>query len=415
MRHTVLIAAYDAGLRTSEGYVARSLLRELDRSLRVILLTRRNNVAELKMTAEFSADHPNVHLVGFDLPRWAAWWKKGARFYGLYAYLWQVVWPLVLRRRAALVSRLAVVHTLNFHNDSIPNTAWTLGRPSIWGPINHNERVQRWRQEFWPRGLGRRNAIKFGLRKWHWRLDPLLRLAVRRTGTIFSAGPWVDARLHINDPARVVHLSQLGVDTRSAGAALGRTCESGPMRLVCPGRLDWIKGLDIAIEALSLLPSDARLTLIGDGPAREMLRELAQKCGVSENVSFVGPMKREELFRDLTRHDLMLFPSAEAAGLAWVEALACGTPVVAFDGATEVAAAASQVCGITLAPISEDRARNVLAFANAIQTAFGLRLDRALIAEKALQRYGWRRFAAEVQTAYRRAMQVSIACEDVRS
>ena len=91
-----MIAAYDAGLRHSEGYVARSLLARLDRDLRVILITRRNNVAELRASTEFKAACPNVYLVGYDLPRWASWWKKGPRGYGLYSYLWQTTWPFVL-------------------------------------------------------------------------------------------------------------------------------------------------------------------------------------------------------------------------------------------------------------------------------------------------------------------------------
>ena len=95
-RQCVVIAAYDAGLRHSEGYVARSLLARLDRDLRVILITRRNNVAELRASTEFKAACPNVYLVGYDLPRWASWWKKGPRGYGLYSYLWQTTWPFVL-------------------------------------------------------------------------------------------------------------------------------------------------------------------------------------------------------------------------------------------------------------------------------------------------------------------------------
>ena len=40
LRQCVVIAAYDTGLRNSEGYIARSLLARLDRDLRVILITR---------------------------------------------------------------------------------------------------------------------------------------------------------------------------------------------------------------------------------------------------------------------------------------------------------------------------------------------------------------------------------------
>lgn len=69
-----MIAAYDAGLRHSQGYVVRSLLARLDRGRRLILITRKDNVAEeLWASSEFMAACPNVHLVGYNLPRWASW------------------------------------------------------------------------------------------------------------------------------------------------------------------------------------------------------------------------------------------------------------------------------------------------------------------------------------------------------
>ena len=75
-RQCVVIAAYYAGLRHSKGYVARNLLARLDRDLRVILITHRNNVAELRASPEFKSACPNLHLVGYDLPRWASWWAQ---------------------------------------------------------------------------------------------------------------------------------------------------------------------------------------------------------------------------------------------------------------------------------------------------------------------------------------------------
>jgi len=395
---SVLIAAYDAGLHTSESYVARSLLARIGRETRVILITRRNNVAELLASPEFVATYPNVHLVGFDLPKWAAWWKKGPRGYGLYAYLWQVTWPFVVRKRHWLVQRLSVVHTLNFHNSSIPNTGWILRRPSIWGPINHNEGSARWRMHYWPAKLRWRNAIKAKLRALAWRLDPLLAMATLKTGIIFSAGSWVDRRLRLSGRRNIRRLSQLGLDPAILPAPVAPS--PGGLRLVSGGRLDWIKGLDLALEALAQLPETATLTIIGDGPCRAFLADHASRLGVSQRVMFRPAVARDELLRLYHDFDLFVFPSAEAGGLAWVEALATGLPVVGFKGPTELSDMASHLNGIYVASTHGTREENITAFAQEIETATAKGDNPDVLAEGARTRYNWDNFAAEVAAAY---------------
>lgn len=399
-RQCIVIAAYDAGLRNSEGYVARSLLARLDRGMRVILITRRNNVDELRASPEFKAACPNVHLVGYDLPRWASWWKKGPRGYSLYSYLWQISWPLVLKPRRWLVDRLRVVHTLNFHNDSIPSTGWILGKPSVWGPINHNERIPNWRLRHWPFNLKLRNALKSIFRGLAWRLDPLLALSTQKTDVVLSAGSWVDHRLRLGARTNVRRKSQLGLDTTAL--SLRRTAATCGLRLVSGGRLDWIKGIDLALEALAELPK-ATLTLIGDGPCKGSLAERARVLGISERVTFISAVSREELMRHYLNHDIFLFPSAEAGGLAWVEALAIGLPVVGFEGPTELSDMADHLPGINLAPDTGAFSQNVRALAKAIAETASRENDPEKISVAARHQYGWDGFADAIQSAYRAA------------
>lgn len=398
-RKCYLIAAYDAGMRNSEGYVARSILERLDRKSRIILITRKNNVAELLANKDFRKKCPNVYLVGFDLPKWAMWWKRGHRFYGLYAYLWQVVWPFVVNRRYSLRQRLTVVHTLNFHNDSYPNMAWVLGRPTVWGPINHNEVTASWRTENWPVALKLRNNIKSAFRRLFWKFDPLLELAVRRTDLIFSAGSWVDYRLGLSGNKNVLHRSQLGLDA-NVPTKRKQTVSSG-LRLVSGGRLDWIKGLDIAIAALVHLPKEASLTLIGDGPCRDFLGTLAHRLGVSERVVFFSSVSREELLEMYENFDLFLFTSSEAGGLSWVEALATGLPVVAFEGKTEITDKSSMFRGVRTVPCHSSREKNIIALAETILEVACSKHDSKAIVEEVCAYYDWDVVAKEIQEAYR--------------
>lgn len=397
-RKTILIAAYDAGMRNSEGYVAWSLIEQLDRQTRVILVTRRNNVAELRASPEFITAHPNVHLVGFDLPKWATWWKKGPRGYGLYAYLWQMSWPFVVKQRRWLIGRLTIVHTLNFHNDSIPNMGWILGRPSVWGPINHNEGTPRWRMVNWPAKLRWRNAAKSFLRVLAWRLDPFLALATAKSTIILSAGSWVDRRLKLDGCTNVRRRSQLGLDISLL--PLHQTHPPGGFRLISGGRLDWIKGLDLALVALAQLPDVVTLTIIGDGPCKDFLVERSVNLGIAHRVTFQPAVPRAQLLRYYSDHDIFLFPSAEAGGLAWVEALAAGLPVVGLEGPTELSEMAQHLPGIRLVKDMESFEKNASAFAAEIVATASLHIDRKIISVAAQKYYSWDRFATDVKRAY---------------
>ncbi|HTU10216.1 MAG TPA: glycosyltransferase [Allosphingosinicella sp.] len=120
------------------------------------------------------------------------------------------------------------------------------------------------------------------------------------------------------------------VDRAAAKAALG---VAGPL-LVAAGGLLERKGQDLAIAALRAIPG-ATLILVGDGPDRVRLEGLA--AGLP--VRFLGVRPHGELPGLLGAADVMVLPTvSEGLANVWVEALACGTPVVTTDvgGAREV-------------------------------------------------------------------------------
>jgi len=75
---------------------------------------------------------------------------------------------------------------------------------------------------------------------------------------------------------------------------------------------------------------DSRLVLVGDGPERPRAREIAERLGVADDVVFLG--KHAAVEELLHCADLFLLPSeSESFGLAALEAMACGVPVVTSD------------------------------------------------------------------------------------
>lgn len=124
------------------------------------------------------------------------------------------------------------------------------------------------------------------------------------------------------------------VDRAEAKAALGikRTL------IVSVGALIPRKGQSLLIDALPHLP-EAGLVLIGEGEDRPRLLQQAQTLGVSDRVCMTGNLPHDEIANWLSAADVMALPSAsEGLANAWVEALACGTPIVITEagGAREV-------------------------------------------------------------------------------
>ena len=122
------------------------------------------------------------------------------------------------------------------------------------------------------------------------------------------------------------------------GRELGVSLSADDQLLATVGALIERKGQALVIKALADLP-DARLLLVGKGEGESSLRALANSEGVLDRVHFLGSVDHDLLPLILSAADAMVLPSlSEGLANAWIEALACGTPVVITDagGAREV-------------------------------------------------------------------------------
>ena len=88
---------------------------------------------------------------------------------------------------------------------------------------------------------------------------------------------------------------------------------------------DVIKSFKIINESI---PS--KLVLVGDGPERAKMERLARELNISTDVNFLGNLKSTKEVLNIS--DLFMLPSSsESFGLAALEALACGVPVIATN------------------------------------------------------------------------------------
>ncbi|MEY4723279.1 MAG: hypothetical protein RLZZ324_792 [Candidatus Parcubacteria bacterium] len=108
--------------------------------------------------------------------------------------------------------------------------------------------------------------------------------------------------------------------------------------IVFTGGLDeahYFKGIPVLLRAFAAEALDAaRLLIIGEGGMKKLYQEMAAILGVADRVIFAGAVPDAALPETLRLGDVFAFPStdsSEAFGIAALEAMSCGLPVVASD------------------------------------------------------------------------------------
>lgn len=105
-------------------------------------------------------------------------------------------------------------------------------------------------------------------------------------------------------------------------------------RLVSAGSLIPRKCFDLIIKGLTLVKTSVnyQLDIVGDGPLHKSLQLLINQCHLEDKVRLLGRKNRQEIVDILHKSDVyILASSSETFGVAAVEALACGIPVIATD------------------------------------------------------------------------------------
>lgn len=160
----------------------------------------------------------------------------------------------------------------------------------------------------------------------HW----IERWGVRKHRRLITVSHGIADRITALNPAIHVDVIGNGVDP-----AAWKTTPHVGQDILFVGRLEYgHKGLDLLLAAWARCCShiDGRLLIAGTGPDEARLRAAIQDAGLSERVIMLGWLSGGEKFRALSDARLLVVPSRhETFGLVAIDALATGTPVIAFD------------------------------------------------------------------------------------
>ena len=365
-RLRILISAYacEPG-KGSEPGVGWNFSKEMAKYHDLWVLTRLNN---RKIIENELLENPTegLHFIYHDLPKWAAWWKKGGRGVQLYYYLWQLTAISKIRKNHKEVG-FDISHHVTFVKYWAPSCLAWLDIPFLWGPVGGGESL--------PQGFssecslkGRIYELLRSLARFFGEFDPTVRFTAKRASKCLFTTKQSSQRLKKIGVQASEQLFESGFSyTDLNKLSYLRFPGSPPIRFISVGRLlDW-KGFNLGLRAFAeaAIP-DAQYWIVGDGPARKSLERQVKKLGIEKSVKFWGLVDRSMVLDLLGQSHGLIHPSLHDSG-GWVclEAMAAGRPVICLDWGGP-GFQVNEETGFKVYPISPDQV--VSEMANAMKT-----------------------------------------------
>jgi phosphatidyl-myo-inositol dimannoside synthase len=220
----------------------------------------------------------------------------------------------------------------------------------------HGEEITTWRQ-----------PAKYGM----------MRFVYRRADAVVANSEFTrDELLKLGVAENHIHLIYPGVDVERFRPSL--PCEDlkakiglrpGQKLILSVGRLSRRKGFDMVIRALSSLRKhniDCRYALIGIGEDHDYLTQLANELGVADHVHLLGHVSTDDLPRWYNACDVFVMPNreingdTEGFGMVFLEAAACGKPVIAGTAGGTGSAVIDGTTGFRVDGATEEETTTVL-------------------------------------------------------
>lgn len=193
-------------------------------------------------------------------------------------------------------------------------------------------------------------------------LRPLDDAILARTAALIASSPnYVDSSPILSRNRHLCRVIPFGIDAaalrpRDAETAARIRQRYGSRLVLAVGRMVYYKGFEYLIRAMARVRG--HLLLVGEGPLLKKLERLAFDAGAADRITFLGRVSQEEMAAYFHAADVFALPSiarSEAFGIAQLEAMACGKPVVNTRLASGVPfVSIDGETGVTVAPASAE-------------------------------------------------------------
>ncbi len=271
----------------------------------------------------------------------------------------------------------------NFHIFTLRLVAWIRRKPLTvtWHEV--------WGRNYWPQYLGSRKAKLAWFVEW---------LSMRLPDHLIAASDQTAARLRaiLGDRASISVVPN-GIDLDGIRNSYP---DAAKVDLVTIGRFMPHKKIDVLLDTVALLHASGlpvTCRIIGDGPMREALHAQAQRLGIEAAVDFRHDVwEQKDVYALMKAARVAVFPTIrEGFGIAVLEAIACGLPVVTTSAPDNLAQylVAQSSAGVVCAPKTEDIADAVrLLLAQPEEESSGTAANR----DEWLADHGWDAAADQV-------------------
>ena len=328
----IFISAYacEPGLGSEIG-VGWHWVLEMSKHFELWVLTRESNRGTIE---PWIAQHPEfagIHFLYFDLPKWARFWKKGMRGVRTYYNIWQLCTNSIVKRTMR-ENNIKVFHHLTYGNVLWKVSSYGQKQFFVWGPVGGLETI--------PAEYSRHYARKSRLIEWVRRLAvkalPLnfgFKRRCKNADLILCKTEITRALIPAKQRHKSVLFTDVAVEKESTTTTKNKNKES--IEFITIGRLDAWRGFDLVIESFARVAKENKnlhLTIVGKGADKERLKDIAQRLGVQEKITFAGKVTMDEYYRLLAAADVVVNASLkEGAVTVSFDSMAMGKPLICLD------------------------------------------------------------------------------------
>jgi glycosyltransferase involved in cell wall biosynthesis len=404
-RLKVLISAYACEPhKGSEPEVGWQWSLQMARFHDVTVLTRTNNREGIERELELlRGKQPLPTFVYHEETPFLLEIKRNFRALKLYYLLWQ----RSAHEQIAELHRTQsfdLFHHVTFAAFRYPSAIWGHGAPCVWGPIGGIEsipiRLLPWSH---PKSLFREIARDTHNLVQSTPFHILPRRAQATTVTLASTPEMQNAFARLGFEVRL--MPTIGLKTGELPYRPPQP-RNGPLKLLFVGNIITLKGVDLALRALSESQTEATLALVGDGDFLPAARELARKLKIENRVEFHGRIPRGDVLKLYSEFDIFIFPSLhDTGGYAVIEAMFNALPVICLDCGGP-AVAVKENCGVKV-PLGK-RGEVITGLASAIRfyahDQKQLREHGARARENILTNYDWDKKGEQMNEVYQQAV-----------
>lgn len=304
---------------------------EMSKYFELWVLTRRSNQHSIEPWIAEHPEYARIHFLYFDLPKWARFWKKGLRGVRTYYNIWQWLTNGIVRRTMQ-ENNIRIFHHLTYGNVLWKVSSYGQKQFFIWGPVGGLESIPKEYSEYYDR----KSQIIESVRRAVVRLVRWNRGLKRRcenADLILCKTEITRNALPLEVQKKSVLFTDVAADIQTAETM--PVSETNVTEFITVGHLDAWRGFDLVIEAFAEATKDRQdvhLTIVGDGPDKNRLKNIIRDLGVESRVTLTGKVAMAEYRHLMQKADVVVNAALkEGAVTVSFDSMAMGKPLICLD------------------------------------------------------------------------------------